>query len=234
MAQTWLTAKPVSREVLQAHLLPGKAWAGFRIPGKLAYRFMTALGRVHQDAWKFLASLRERIDYRTSTELLEEWETSVGLPDKCLPRASSVSGRRDWIKFRLDKTRWNTLADWEAIAILFGVSVKITPGYRVQEPSLYRAVFPIPIRKLPALGRFRIYIDLLDQSFGGFPYDGQTITDHKFPIPFVSTVSDFEGFQCFIQRIAPANVLIVWNEFPAIPPNGNGLTFSDDFDEEFS
>lgn len=234
MAQTWLTAKPVSREVLQAHLPLGKAWAGFRIPGKLAYRFLTALGRAHQDAWKYLAALHERIDYRASTEMLNEWEASVGLPDKCLPRASTVAERRGWIAFRLNKTRWNTLADWEALGVLFGVSVRITPGYLVQKPTLFRSLFPLPVRILPYLGRFRIYIDLLDQSFGGFPYDGASVPDHKFPIPLVSTVSDFKGFQCFIERIAPANVLIVWNEFPAIPPNGNGLTFSDDFDEEFS
>lgn len=234
MAQTWLTAKPVSREVLQGHLLLGKAWAGFRIPGKIAYRFMTALGRAHQDAWQYLAALHERIDYRTSTELLSEWETSVGLPDKCLPRGSTDAARREWISFRLNKTRWNTLADWEALAALFGVTVKITPGWLVQRPALFTEYYPRPYYEFPKLGRFRIYIDILDQPFGGYPYDSSGVEDDKYPIPYGDSSRDATGFRCFIERVAPSNVLVIWNAFPGIPPNGTGATFDLEFDEEYS
>jgi len=234
MAETWLTAKPVSREVLQAHLPLGKAWAGFRIPGKLAYRFVTALGRAHQACWLFLAALHEKIDYRTSTELLGEWEAAVGLPDKCLPRGSTAADRRAWIAFRLNKTRWNTIADWETLAALFGVTVRITPGWLVQRPALYAQYYPRPYYNFPKLGRFRIYIDILDQPRGGYPYDASGVEADKYPIPYDSQSTYAGGFRCFIERIAPANVLIIWNEYPAIPPNGTGDTFTDDFDEEYS
>lgn len=231
---TWLTEKPVSRDVLQAHLPQGKAWAGFRITGKIAYRFMTGLARTHQNVWRALALLSNRIDYRTSTEMLSEWETALGLPDKCLPSTSSLADRREWIAFRLDKKRWNTEADWHALAALYGVTIRITQGWLVQRPSVFAALFPLPIRTFPALGRFRIYIDVLNEEFGGFPYDGSRIEDDRFAIPFRSRSTRYEGFRCIIERVAPANVLIIWNEFPRIAPNGNGLTFSEEFDEEYS
>tara|TARA_R110000824_G_scaffold95990_11_gene230357 strand:+ start:15338 stop:16039 length:702 start_codon:yes stop_codon:yes gene_type:complete len=233
MAQTWLTEKPVSAAVLQSHLPLGRAWAGFRIPAKLAYRLVTALGNVHQDAWKYLASLYARIDYRTSTEMLTEWETAVGLPDKCFPRVSSETERRQWIAFRLDKTRWNTVADWHALAALFGVTVRITPGYLVQRAALFAEYYPRPYYEFPKLGRFRVYVDMLDQTFGGYPYDA-TVEGYEFEIPYSADSTASNQFRCVLEKVCPANVLIIWNRFPAIPPHGNSYTFDLEFDEEFS
>lgn len=231
---TWLSPKNVSIDVLIAHLPSGKAWNGFRITGKTAHKFWRGLARTHQTTWAFLASLATKIDYRTSDEMLVEWETAVGIPDPCLPRGATLAERRSWIKFRLDKKRWNTLQDWRDLATMFGLQVRIVPGYVVQRPSLYASIFPIPIRVFPKLGRFRVYIDILNDDFGGFPYDGTSIEDHRFPIPFSVPDGIFGQYRCIIERVAPANVLIIWNDFPAVPPNGTGFTFTADFDEEFS
>lgn len=233
MSETWLTPRDVSLAVLQSHLPLGKAWNGFRIAGKVAYQFLKGLARTHQDAWRFLASLPTQIDYRTSTQLVEEWETAVGLPDKCLPRAGTLAERRAWIAFRLNKTRWNTIADWHALAALFGLNVRIVPGYVVQRPALYAEYYPRPYYEFPKLGRFRVYIDILEQPRGGYPYDASSVEDHKYPIPY-GLAYQANSFQCLLEKVAPANVLILWNKFPPVPPNGTGYTFTDDFDTEFS
>lgn len=231
---TWLKPKNVAREALLAHFPSGPAWIAARDAATNFGRLVKAVARLCELAGKTLHDASREIDYRTGEQLLPEWEAALGLPDKCLPSDGSLADRRKWIAFRLNKKRWNTLADWQELATLFGVNVRITPGYLVQKPSLYKAVFPVPVRILPKLGRFRIYIDLLDAEFGGFPYDGQSIAEHKFPIPFGKPAGDFQQFRCFIERVKPANVLIVWNEFPAIPPHGNQYTFSPEFDEEYS
>lgn len=230
---TWLALKPVSLAVLHSYLPSGKAWNGFRIPGKTAYEFLTGLSRVHRDAWDALDRLNGRIDYRTTTELLTEWETALGLPDKCLPRQSVEADRRTWVAFRLNKKRWNTVADWHALAALFGVTIRVTPGYLVQRPALYAEYYPRPYHEFPNLGRFRVYIDILGQNFGGYPYDG-SVEGYQYPIPYSPDSTLNSQFRCMLERVAPANVLILWNRFPGIPPNGTGTTFSSDFDGEFS
>lgn len=230
----WLEPQGKSLDVILKHFPLGIAWMAWREATKNAGKLMKSIASIYEDAWVFLNQVSIEIDYRTGEQLLNEWEVALSLPDRCLPSTGTLDDRRKWIGFRLNKKRWNTLQDWQDLATLFGVNVRITPGYEVQKPSLFKQVFPIPIRILPKLGRFRIYIDMLDAQFGGFPFDGTTIEEHKFPVPFGAPEGDFAQFKCFIERIKPANVLIVWNEFPAIPPNGNQYTFSDEFDEEFS
>lgn len=232
--RTWLSPVDLSFDVVRAHFPFGHAWIALMTAGKVMYLLVKAMAQAFEDGWAFLGRTSTELDYRTGEQFLIEWETALALPDPCLPSDGTAADRRKWIAFRLNKRRWTTLADWYELAALFGLSVRIVPGYLVQEPSLFRQVFPIPIRRLPKLGRFRVYIDVLGQEFGGFPYDGTSLEDHKFPIPFGAPDGEFNGFRCLIERVKPANVLIVWNEFPAIPPHGTGYTFTDDFDTEFS
>jgi hypothetical protein len=233
-AQTWLTPQDVSLYALQAHIPPGRAFGAFRMSGKIAYRLLSGLAHTHQAAWRFLADLWRQIDFRTSTQFLREWETAVGIPDACLPVGETPDERRFWIAFRLTKRRWNTLEEWYLLAEMLGARVRITPGWRVQKPALYAFAYPKRYDLFPKLGRFRIYIDRLDQDFGGYPYDGSSIAEHQYPIPYETSRAKWDAFRCIIERVCPANVLIIWNEFPPIPPHGTGDTFSIEHDEEFS
>lgn len=234
MTKPWLRPENKSLSTILKHFPLGIAWIAWRDTAKIAGKFIKAISCAYEDAWAFLDKTADEIDYRSGGQLLTEWEKGLGLPDRCLPSAGAIEDRRKWVAFRLNKKRWNTLKDWQDLATLFGVNVRITPGYLVQKPSLFKQVVPVPVRKLPKLGRFRIYIDIEDAVFGGFPYDGSRVPGHKFPVPFGEAPGEFQAFRCFIERIKPANVLIVWNEFPAIPPNGNQLTFSPEFEEEYS
>jgi hypothetical protein len=235
MAKPWLTrANGLSLIAVLAHFPVGVAWIAWRMPGKIAHNLIRGFSRAYDAAWDALHDLSRELDYRTTSQMLVEWETALGLPDACLPAAGTIEERRQWIRFRLDKRRWNTIADWYELADLFGLRVRITPGFVVQRPALFQVIFPKPFYAFPKLGRFRVYIDLLDQKFGGFPYDGQSVEYDKFPIPFGGSSEYASQFRCLIERVAPANVLIIWNAFPAVPPNGNSITFSDDFDEEYS
>ncbi len=232
--RNWLDPLKISYEVVLEHFPLGKAWIAVRDTTKGFGKLIKAFSELYENAWTFLRQTSDEIDYRKGDQLLEEWGTAVSLPDPCLPSVGSTQDLRKWIAFRLNKKRWNTISDWYELAELFGVRIRITPGYLVQEPSLFKQIVPVPVRKLPKLGRFRIYIDMEDAVFGGFPYDGQRLSDHKIPVPLGDTLEEFQAFRCFIERIKPANVLIIWNEFPAIPPNGNQLTFSPEFEEEYS
>lgn len=201
--------------LLQAHLPTGAAWLAWRIPGKNAYKLISALARAYDDAIQFMCKVESELDPRTTEELITEWEAAVGLPDPCLPKATTLEERRAWIMFRLTKRRWSTAQDWHDLAALYGLTIAITPGWYVQWPQLFEYRFPVGFDLFPKLGRFRVYIDVLEQDFAGFEYGSPGVNGNAgFPIPFGSTDDKLTRFMCMIDRIRPANVIVIWNEFP--------------------
>lgn len=232
--KTWLSYIGLAASAVAAHFPTGHAWIALRTSGKVMNGLLLAITESFESAWIALGDVSRELDYRSSSHMLVEWETALGLPDPCLPVARTTTERRQWIAFRLNKRRWNTAQDWHDLAALFGLEIRITPGWVVQRPALFESYFPKPFHLFPKLGRFRVYIDVLNQDYGGFPYDGAGVPEHRFPVPFGGVSGDFDQFRCMIERVKPANVLVIWNEFPAVPPHGTGHTFSPDFDAEFS
>ena len=233
MSSPWQSRIGTAITTLLRHLPIGAAWDGFKSRETTANRMMAGYAESYDDMTASLDHMITELDPRTTDEMLPEWETSVSLPDPCLPAGKTLEERRSWIMWRLTKKRWNTLQDWEDLAELFGLSVRITPGWLVQKPALYAAFYPKRYDDFPKLGRFRVYIDILGQNWRGYPYDGTKAGNDQYPIPY-GVGAENSGFRCLIERVAPANLLIIWNEFPPISPNGNSVTFSDDFTEDFS
>lgn len=218
-------------DALHRHLPLGVAWLAFRIPGKVAYLLVKALARALDDAWEAICRLSTELDPRTTTELLPEWEAALSLPDACLPPATSLDERRARLMFRLEKRRWSTAQDWRDLAALYGLEIEITPGWLVQKPALYAMEYPRRYDLFPKLGRFRVYIDLIGVEARGYPYGGATGaagygTDG---VPYGLDLEGYEAFRCIIERVKPANVVVIWNDNPL----RNGC-YSESFSEEFS
>lgn len=208
---------------LQRHLPLGTAWDAYRLPGKRAYRLWDAISRAFDDATAGLCRLIQELNPYTTQWLLPEWERAVGLPDICLPPAETEAERRALVIFRLAKRRWTTAQDWKDLAALFGLEISITPGWHVQRKALFgdrtggfdMFEFPLNFDLFPKLGRFRVYIDVAEIEFTGFEY-GSAGTNEAvgFPIPFGGTDAALNRFACLIDRVRPANVIVIWNEFP--------------------
>lgn len=190
----WLQPLGRSLDVLLRHLPLGSAWLAYRLPGKRAYRMMTALADTFEDAWSFLCGLAAELNPYTTYQMLPDWETAVGLPDPCLPAATTIDQRRAQVVFRLTKKRWVTVNDWADLAALFGLTIAVTPGYLYSGSSGF-----------PSHGRFRVYINVL--SGCGTP-DG---FDYNFDYPWDVIPPMCFNFVCIIERIAPANVVVFWN-----------------------
>lgn len=200
---------------LQRHLPTGMAWDAYRIVGKNAYKLWSAFARSFDDATVALCRLVTELSPFSTEQLLPEWERAVSLPDACLPKATSLDQRRGWVVWRLAKRRWTTAQDWKDLAALFGLEIQITPGWYVQRPQLFEYRFPLGFDLFPKLGRFRVYIDVMNTDFAGFEYGAPGANANAgFPIPFGSTDDALNEFMCLIDRIRPANVVVIWNEFP--------------------
>jgi len=200
-----------SQDVLARHLPLGPAWRAFRVAGKRAYRMLTGLSGPLESAWGFLASMAEELTPTTTTQLITEWETAVSLPDPCLPKADTIEQRRTWVVWRLGKKRWQTAQDWKDLAALFGLQITVVPGWLVQKPALFDTCLDTAFWDMPKLGRFRVYVDIV----GGCDSNG---FDYAFDYPFPTASSECQALMCLIERVCPANVVIIWNADPV----GNG------------
>ncbi len=211
------------QETLERHLPGGIAWDAWRTPGKVAYRLMQALAKPFADASAALCRLVLELSPYTTDELLPEWERALSLPDACLPPVTTLDERRARLVFRLQRRRWTTVQDWYDLATLFGLRVRITPGWLVQKPALYAFTYPKRYDIFPKLGRFRVYINVDGFRPGGYPY-GDGTAGPGYPIPY-GDATDSDRFRCIIERVRPANVVVVWNApihlygFPIDPLN---------------
>jgi hypothetical protein len=221
-----------------------------------------------------LCRIRAELDPCTTSDLLPEWEHALGLPDPCMPTARTDDERRQRIMVRLSKRRWTTAPDWIDLAAMLGLRIKITPGWHVQAPQLFGYCFPAGYDLFPKLGRFRVYIDILERDFDGYEYGSAGVKSggwptsggwpdkggwpvvtyaprpltggwpksggwptsggwpgvtyakpHSgYPIPFGETDAQIIAFMCLIERVCPANVVVVWNEFPDTCGNARPAT----------
>lgn len=214
----------LSLSTLLRHLPDGVAWIAWRMPGKTARRLMDAIAEAYEDMTQAICDMTTEIDCRTTTQLITEWETAVGLPDPCLPTVATLAERRTWVQWRLTKRRYSTVADWNYLASLFGLEIAITPGWHVQRISLYPARYPKPYDRFPKLGRFRVYINVLNQPQVGYDY-GALDRGPGYPVPYGYRDPElYAKFKCLIERVKPANVAIVWDYPLEVSPYGMCLT----------
>ncbi|WP_421793395.1 YmfQ family protein [Hydrocarboniphaga effusa] len=106
-------------------LLPrGKLWESLAtmLPWqRLLLAFGDGLARFH-------AAVLERTveaDPRTTSELLPEWEATVGLPDHCLPNGGSTEQRREAVVARLVATGGSSVAYFTELADAYGYAITI-------------------------------------------------------------------------------------------------------------
>lgn len=208
---------------LQSHLPHGMWWDAYRTQGKRAYRLWKAFARAFDGMTAALCNLAKELSPFTTERMITEWEGAVGLPDPCLPRATTLDERRAWVLFRLAKRRWTTAEEWIELAALFGFQIAITPGWYVQRKSLFGDYtspfvsfeFPLTFDNFPRLGRFRVYIDVLNINFTGFEYGAEGVNQNVgFPVPFGDADPRLDMLKCIFDRIRPANVVLIWNAFP--------------------
>lgn len=188
------------------HFPVGEAWHAVRIAGKNLYRLIKSFSTAYEDLSAYICKLTVELNPYTTTEMISDWETAVGLPDPCFPSTSTIEERRSWVVFRLDKRRWSTAQDWKDLAELFGLEIVVTPGWRIQKPSVYPPCYPIRYINLPRLGRFHVFLDVVDGcGDDGYPY--------TYPMTY-GFGSRCEALRCIIERVKPANVVVIWNNTP--------------------
>lgn len=117
-----MTAEQYLRQ-LQALLPTGAAWT--REPAaeltKLLRGLAEELARIDQRAEQLLSEA----DPRTTTEMIDEWERSLGLPDPCTGPLATLQERRAAVTAKLTAIGQQSPAYFIALAATLGFSVTI-------------------------------------------------------------------------------------------------------------
>jgi uncharacterized protein YmfQ (DUF2313 family) len=108
---------------LQQLLPPGLAWP--REPDavltKLLASIADGLARVDARAVRLMVET----DSRSTLELIEEWETAVGLPDACIGPLDDIAERRDLATRRHTDDGGQSVAHFVALAAALGYEITI-------------------------------------------------------------------------------------------------------------
>lgn len=136
-----------------------------------------------------LKEYSEQIIPDETVKFVEEWESAVGIPDDCFKGTGTLSFRRRDILTKLASLGVQTIADFENVAIIFGVTVTVLAG---SESGL---TF---VNNKEA--RFTIVVNLTLPE--RFPY--------TFPLTFGDDIIVI--LECLFEKLKPANCKVLFQE----------------------
>lgn len=127
------------REQLRKLLPSGRIWptAEDSLLMRLLHGLAEELARVHQRTLDLIGEL----DPRTTSEMIDDWERALGLPDPCAEPPATLEARRAEVVRKLTKTGNQSPQFFIDVAALFGFTVTITEFYDA-DPFKWRVNAP--------------------------------------------------------------------------------------------
>lgn len=127
-----------------------------------------------------------------TTDLIEEWEAFVGIPDSCIAVASTLEQRRLNILLKLAGINVSTAKQFKNVAAILGYSIEVSNGVDT-------STFPLTLPFLliaEAAAPFTIVITLpASLRPVGFPLT----------LPFTLTAEQPDILNCLFNKLKPAN-----------------------------
>lgn len=129
---------------------------------------------------------------KTTTKLIEEWEEFVGIPDDCIPVASTIEQRRLNVLLKLAGINATTEAQFKNVASILGYNIEVSNGVST-------STFPLTLPFLlisEASAPFTIVITLPSS----IQPNGFALT-----FPFTLTSQQPAILDCLFNKLKPAN-----------------------------
>lgn len=185
--------------LLGKHMPDGRAWANKRNPASNMGKMVFALSVEFFRMELLLDNILTEMDVRQTSDLLLEWEESVGIPDPCFGVFETLEERRQAVINKLSNYAGvQTLADFQRVIDLFGVTGTIVNGNSV---GVFPLRFPIRFFTNRSDAVHTLIVDLA-QRRETFPFS------EFFPIPFTSVINDV--IICVLNTLKPANVRLLF------------------------
>lgn len=136
-------------------------------------------------------------DPRTTQQLLEEWESALGIPDGCFNADGTLEERRSEVVIKLSLAI-NTAESFVALAAEFGFVVTVESG---AVHGAFTMIFPIDFYDTGDIARHTLIVHL-SHSLNPNLFD--------FIFPFIFGPRQSNIVECLFQRLKPANVNVVF------------------------
>lgn len=189
--------KSTQARMLARHLPDGAAWENKFNPDTNIGKLLIGLASEYFRLSILIEDIADEIDINKANDLIIEWQKSVGIPDDCLPIASTIEDqRRDIILKLTNYGGIQTSQDFVDLAALFGFNAVVG---NATAHGVFALRFPIRFFDSRKTAVHTILVDL-EQNRAVFPLD--------FPIQFTSGVSGI--IQCLFRQVAPANCQLLY------------------------
>jgi uncharacterized protein YmfQ (DUF2313 family) len=185
------TALEAAHRIFADHLPRGRHWDAYHVTGTPNHAVASAIGAMYAAVLAYFAYIKTEFDPRTTTDLIETWEQSVGLPDACIVnRVLTLQERRDLVMLRLQNSPIVTAQQiQDLVYFLSGYNAVVMPRSN-------------PLNPFYDDGRFEI--DVFVDFDNTADFDGSAL---------FNDTSIFDGLapptivECIINRIKPCNVI---------------------------
>jgi len=142
-------------------------------------------------------SIYYEYDPSQTTDLIEEWETFVGIPDDCIGNTGTLEQRRLNILLKLSGINATTAEQFEAIALILGYVVDVQAGLDIGGFPLVLPFILLDAAEAP----FTIIVTLsAADSPSGFPL----------VFPFTLTDGTPDILNCLFDKLKPANTNVIF------------------------
>ena len=188
----------INTQTLANYMAEGELFAARNIVNsnfrKLLTGFAIELGREQELLWL----LSEQHDISTTTNLIEEWERALGIPDTCFTNTVSLDQRRLQCGIKFAMMNIVTMEDWLTLASALGYNIKIS-----YSTGLMTLPFILPFILTDfRTAKFTMLITFLDLA------KPENIL--PFVLPFVLGAKDTNLLKCIFSHLKPANVQILY------------------------
>ncbi len=175
---------------IAAYLPGGRLFEGATIQDTNFRKMLKGFADELITAEGYLKSYQDEYDINETTLFIDEWESSVGIPDACFlgpANVDGITGRRRDVLVKLASLGVQTTTDFENLAAIFGVNVQITSGS--ESGFFFPAAFPAPFFGSQQTARFAVVVK------------------------FISASALIDLVECLFSLLVPANCVLV-----VIPP----------------
>lgn len=187
----------VQTDSLAQYFPPGLAFASVFCDGTVARGLLSGLAQEILRSENLLTEFRDNILPDETILLIDEWESALGIPDDCFTGSGTAEQRRTEVLVKLASLGVQTLADFQKLANLLGIGMRITTG---ADHDIYMTKTPVIGFSTDKIARNTIVVDFDDSLGAGFPYT----------FPFTFGNASLQQIQCLFNKLKPAHVDILY------------------------
>lgn len=132
-----------------------------------------------------------------TVKFIDEWESTLGIPDDCFKGTGTIDERRRDVLIKLASLGVQTKQDFINLADLLGIVVTVESG---SGHASFPLIFPVVLFNSSKDARFTIIITFTVEPASRFPYT----------FPFIFGGEEIAILECLFNKLKPSNCKLIF------------------------